>query len=279
MLLSSPYVRARQTAEEICAAGGLAGGAKPTVLDERLREREFGVFDGLTTQGIRERYPNEAEHRGKIGKFYHRPPGGESWADVILRLRSALNTINLQFANKNVAIVCHQVVVLCIRYILEELTEADILAIDKQEDILNCGICAFDFEPNQHVAVRAQAGAVEPWRADGGAGHAQDRRAGSDDRIAMSRPRPLNAAELKRHPLPPVRGGDKDSHGQVLIIGGSRDVPGALLLAAHGAMRAGAGKLQLATTDDIAVPLGIAMPEAMVIGLPSARDGGFSGAR
>jgi broad specificity phosphatase PhoE len=148
VLLSSPYIRAKQTAEAICAAGGLAGGAKPTVIDERLREREFGVFDGLTTKGIREQYPTEAAHRAKMGKFYHRPPGGESWADVILRLRSALNTINLQFANKNVLIVCHQVVVLCIRYILEELTEADILAIDKQADILNCGICAFDFEPN-----------------------------------------------------------------------------------------------------------------------------------
>ena len=148
VLLSSPYIRAKQTAEAICAAGGLAGGAKPTVIDERLREREFGVFDGLTTKGIREQYPTEAAHRAKMGKFYHRPPGGESWADVILRLRSALNTINLQFANKSVLIVCHQVVVLCIRYILEELSEADILAIDKQAGILNCGICAFDFEPN-----------------------------------------------------------------------------------------------------------------------------------
>jgi probable phosphoglycerate mutase len=148
VLLSSPYIRARQTAEAICAAGGLAGGAKPTITDERLREREFGVFDGLTTKGIKEQYPTEAAHRAKMGKFYHRPPGGESWADVILRLRSALNTINLQYANKSVLIVCHQVVVLCIRYILEELSEADILAIDKQADILNCGICAFDFEPN-----------------------------------------------------------------------------------------------------------------------------------
>ena len=87
VLLSSPYIRARQTAEAICAAGGLAGGAKPTVIDERLREREFGVFDGLTTKGIREQYPEEAAHRAKMGKFYHRPPGGESWADVILRLR------------------------------------------------------------------------------------------------------------------------------------------------------------------------------------------------
>jgi probable phosphoglycerate mutase len=148
VLLSSPYIRAKQTAEAICAAGGLAGGAKPTITDERLREREFGIFDGLTTKGIAEQYPTEAAHRAKMGKFYHRPPGGESWADVILRLRSAMNTINLQYANKSVLIVCHQVVVLCIRYILEELSEGDILAIDKQADILNCGICAFDFEPN-----------------------------------------------------------------------------------------------------------------------------------
>ena len=92
----------------------------------------------------------------------------------------------------------------------------------------------------------------------------------------MSRPRALTAAELTRHPLPPAANGDKDSHGRILIIGGSRDVPGAPLLTAHGAMRAGAGKLQLAAPDDIAVPLGIAMPEAMVVGFATARDGGFA---
>ena len=146
ILLASPYIRARQTAEAICNAGGLAGGAKPTIIDERLREREFGVFDGLTTRGIRERFPTEAAHRSKIGKFYHRAPGGESWADVILRLRSALNTINLHYADRRVLVVCHQVVVLCMRYVLEELSEGQILAIDKQGDILNCGISAFDFE-------------------------------------------------------------------------------------------------------------------------------------
>lgn len=92
----------------------------------------------------------------------------------------------------------------------------------------------------------------------------------------MSRPTPLTAAELKRHPLPKVDGGDKDQHGRILIIGGSRDVPGSPLLAAQGAMRAGAGKLQIAAPDDIAVPLGIQIPEAMVIGFGTARDGGFA---
>ena len=149
VIISSPYVRAKQTAQAICDAGGLAGGAKPTILDERLREREFGVFDGLTTVGIREKFPEEAAHRTKMGKFYHRPPGGESWADVILRLRSVLNTINLHYADRRVLVVCHQVVVLCMRYILEEMTEGQILAVDKQAEVLNCGICAFEFEADE----------------------------------------------------------------------------------------------------------------------------------
>ncbi|MBA3666412.1 MAG: histidine phosphatase family protein [Sphingomonas sp.] len=158
VILSSPYVRARQTAEAICKAGGLAGGAKPTILDERLREREFGVFDGLTPLGVRQRFPEEAAHRAKLGKFYHRAPGGESWADVVLRLRSMLNTINIQYAGKRVLVVGHQVVVMCMRYILEEMTEEQILALNKQGEIMNCGIAAFDFEINtQSMGVPALA--------------------------------------------------------------------------------------------------------------------------
>ena len=150
LILSSPYVRARQTADIICKADALAGGPARTIVDERLREREFGIFDRLTTIGIRERFPDEAAHRRRLGKFYHRPPGGESWADVVLRLRSMLNTISLHYCDKRVLIVCHQVVVLCFRYILEGLDEETILRIDKQSDVLNCGIAAYDFEPDAH---------------------------------------------------------------------------------------------------------------------------------
>ncbi|HEX5184955.1 MAG TPA: histidine phosphatase family protein [Allosphingosinicella sp.] len=148
ILLSSPYVRARQTAKAIREAGGLIGDARPPIVDERLREREFGIFDRLTIAGIREKYPELAEQRALLGKFYHRPPGGESWADVILRLRGALDTISLHHADKRVVIVCHQVVVLCLRYILEEMDEARILAIDKQGDVVNCGISEYAFEPD-----------------------------------------------------------------------------------------------------------------------------------
>ena len=100
IILSSPYVRAKQTAEIICREGALADAPAHNIVDERLREREFGIFDRLTTAGIRHRFPEEAAHRRRLGKFYHRPPGGESWADVILRLRSMLNTINLHYCDR-----------------------------------------------------------------------------------------------------------------------------------------------------------------------------------
>ena len=92
----------------------------------------------------------------------------------------------------------------------------------------------------------------------------------------MKTPARLDREALKALPLPPVADGSKDEHGAILVIAGSRDVPGAALLAAHGAMRAGAGKLQIACPDEIAVPLGIAMPEAMVVGHKTSRDGGFA---
>lgn len=77
----------------------------------------------------------------------------------------------------------------------------------------------------------------------------------------------LNRTALRAHPLPPVIDGDKETKGRILVIAGSREVPGAALLTATAAMRAGAGKLKVATARSIADELGLAMPEAMVIGL------------
>jgi hydroxyethylthiazole kinase-like uncharacterized protein yjeF len=86
----------------------------------------------------------------------------------------------------------------------------------------------------------------------------------------------LDPEALDRHPLPPVVDGDKETKGRILVLAGSRDVPGAALLAATAAMRAGAGKLRIATVESAAMALGVAMPEAMVFGLPEAEDGGFA---
>lgn len=146
VMLASPYLRAQQTAQLFRQAGG-CDPDEPICIDERLREKEFGILDGLTTAGIREFAPDQFEFRQLLGKFYHRAPGGESWADVILRLRSLLDTVSLHYGGRPVMIVAHQVVVLCLRYILENLTEAEILAIDKLGDVSNCGVTEYRFDP------------------------------------------------------------------------------------------------------------------------------------
>lgn len=143
VVLASPYRRARETAEAIRAGGGLAAVSISLCEDERLREREFGVLDRLTASGVAELFPDQAEARRLLGKFYHRPPGGESWCDVILRLRSALDTLSLHHAGKRVLIIGHQVVVLCLRYLLEQLDEAEVLAIDARGDVANCGVTEY----------------------------------------------------------------------------------------------------------------------------------------
>lgn len=146
VVLVSPYLRARQTAALIREMGG-TDADEPLCADERLREKEFGILDGLTTMGVAAVLPEQAEFRRVLGKFYHRPPGGESWTDVILRLRSLLDTVSLHYAGRRVMIVAHQVVVLCLRYILETLDEEAILAIDTEGDVANCSITEYRFDP------------------------------------------------------------------------------------------------------------------------------------
>ena len=92
----------------------------------------------------------------------------------------------------------------------------------------------------------------------------------------MKAGKPLTRTALKSFPLPPVVDGDKETKGRILIIAGSREVAGAALLTATAAMRAGAGKLSMATVEGVAVSTALAMPEAKVVGLEEARDGGFT---
>jgi broad specificity phosphatase PhoE len=100
-------------------------------LDERLRDRELGVLDLLTWKGVVNRFPGEAERRRWLGKFYHRPPGGESWADVVLRVRSFLRDLEAVPDGTRAVIFCHDALVLCFRYVCEGLDEGQILDIGR----------------------------------------------------------------------------------------------------------------------------------------------------
>jgi probable phosphoglycerate mutase len=139
-IYSSPYVRAASTAAIARDAAGLD---VPVTLDERLREREFGVLDRLTRTGIEARFPEEAAARQRVGKFYYRPPGGESWCDVALRVRGLVDTLGRTHPAERVVVVAHEVVVYMFRYVLEGLTEAEVLGLGAGRDLPNCSVSEF----------------------------------------------------------------------------------------------------------------------------------------
>jgi broad specificity phosphatase PhoE len=144
VVLASPYVRARDTARIVLEEAGWRTGTDIRLrLDERLREKEFGILDRLTKHGIRQKYPELHAQRSHVGKFYFRPPGGESWCDVILRLRSLTEMITREHAGERVLVVAHQVIVNCMRYLLEDLDEEAILGIDRLGDVPNCAVTSY----------------------------------------------------------------------------------------------------------------------------------------
>ncbi|HVC79632.1 MAG TPA: histidine phosphatase family protein [Chloroflexota bacterium] len=90
-LLASPYARARQTAELARATAGIAAGVR---LDERLREKDLGILNRLTRVGVAQHYPEQLELRARMGTFYYRPPGGESWCDSVTEEVNAAEVAN-----------------------------------------------------------------------------------------------------------------------------------------------------------------------------------------
>jgi ADP-dependent NAD(P)H-hydrate dehydratase len=88
--------------------------------------------------------------------------------------------------------------------------------------------------------------------------------------------RRLDRAALRAWPLPLLENdGDKESRGRVLIVAGSREMPGAALLAARAALRVGAGKVAVATAAGVAAGLALAVPELRVVGVPETLDDGL----
>jgi 2,3-bisphosphoglycerate-dependent phosphoglycerate mutase len=151
VVFTSPYERAFATATHAVRESGLD---LPIHRDERLRERDLGSFDGLTGVGIRDRFPDEAARRQQLGKFYYRPPGGESWADVALRTRSVLDMLERRDAGARVLAVSHQAVIMVFRYVLEEIPERELLELDRREEIANCAVTLYAARPDGRLELR-----------------------------------------------------------------------------------------------------------------------------
>ncbi|HEY0700680.1 MAG TPA: histidine phosphatase family protein [Micromonospora sp.] len=133
--VSSPYLRTAQTAEIALGDSGV-----PLSFDERLRDRELGILDLHTSHGVRARLPEEAARRARLGKFYYRPPGGESWTDVALRLRGILGDLRRDHDDQRVLLFGHEAVVMLLRYLVEGLDESDLLALAREHPVANCSV-------------------------------------------------------------------------------------------------------------------------------------------
>lgn len=142
-LIISPYLRTRETAKVIESYFPYLH-MDGVVVEERIREVEFGMMDGLTRQYIKEHYPTEYDRKLKEGKYYYRPPGGENRPDVAMRCHSFLGTLKRDYADASVAIICHSVVVLVFRRLLERWTEEQYLQVDKENDVLNCSVTCYE---------------------------------------------------------------------------------------------------------------------------------------
>jgi broad specificity phosphatase PhoE len=153
LVWSSPYLRALETTQ-IALAG--ASFQREIAVDERLRDRELGILDRLTADGVAHQYPDEEARRRWLGKLYYRPPGGESWSDLALRLRSFLAELDRRPDDlRRAMLVCHDAVVLVLRYVCEAWDERTLLDVASRTALANASITRL---------VRTDA--ESPWSAD-----------------------------------------------------------------------------------------------------------------
>ncbi|GAB3606048.1 histidine phosphatase family protein [Conyzicola nivalis] len=134
---SSSYLRARQT---VSIALTTAGSDVVVRVDERLRDRELGVLDLLTTHGVETRFPEEALRKRWLGKFYYRPPGGESWADLALRIRSLLVDLERPETPSRVLIAGHDAIVMIFIYVCLGLSESELLEFAQTHTVANASV-------------------------------------------------------------------------------------------------------------------------------------------
>src|SRR5262245_44032978 len=163
----SPYRRTRDTAERVIAC---FPAAPPCIIEERVREREFGVLEGLTRRGVRQLHPEEAERKLRVGKYYYRPPGGESYPDVNLRVHSFLGTLVREHAGQRLLVVTHSVVVLSFRRLLERLDEDKVLDLDRHDEPRNASLSVYESFAGETAGtgLRLREWNMIPWREPAG---------------------------------------------------------------------------------------------------------------
>jgi 2,3-bisphosphoglycerate-dependent phosphoglycerate mutase len=155
LVYCSPYRRARDTLETALSTAHDHGGPDPRTIpvryDERLRDRETGAWEMLTEAALHRKYPEDIARREHVGHYYFRPPCGENFPDVQLRIRSVLSEALPAAAGRHLLIVAHDAVVLMLRMILDPLDEAAFLDLWARHGAVgNCAVTRWDADTAAH---------------------------------------------------------------------------------------------------------------------------------
>ncbi|SEK31152.1 histidine phosphatase family protein [Streptacidiphilus jiangxiensis] len=137
----SPYLRTQETAALVVEELDRAGLPLPELCtDERLRDRELGLLEMLTSAAIELRHPEEAARRRLLGELRWRPPGGESYSDVALRVRSALRDLYEAEPDRRVLVVAHDAVVMLLRHVIDDLQEGELTDLARGGAVANTSV-------------------------------------------------------------------------------------------------------------------------------------------
>jgi probable phosphoglycerate mutase len=129
VVITSPYLRARETWRIAAETSGLELPAPTT--DDRLVDRLLGDLEMLTRAAVAQRFPAEQARRAEAGEHKYTPPGGESFADIAVRLGSFVDDLNAGHAGQRVIVVAHDAVVLMIRAVIERLSWDQVVAVER----------------------------------------------------------------------------------------------------------------------------------------------------
>jgi broad specificity phosphatase PhoE len=148
----SPYLRALDTWKLAQEAWGVD--PLPVTVDERLRDQEAGAFEHLNLAAIRERFPEELARREAEGAYAFRAPGGESLADVVIRLRDFLGDLDGRADGRRVLIVAHDSVVLGLRHVIAGDADAELAAVLAFAPVLNASVSVWHTDGGRFELVR-----------------------------------------------------------------------------------------------------------------------------
>ncbi|GLY93618.1 histidine phosphatase family protein [Actinoplanes sp. NBRC 103695] len=138
--ITSPYLRARETWRIAAEASGLS--FPPALTDERLVDRLLGDLEMMTRAAVARDFPDEARFHGTVD-FQWKPPNGESFGDIRVRLTSFLEDINTEHAGRRVVVTAHDAVVLMMRAVVEGL-DWDAVTDVSAAGVRNASISVFD---------------------------------------------------------------------------------------------------------------------------------------